>query len=127
MLLAALDFLPVATEGKVLIVAGAMGVQASAVTQFAGAAISTVVVTSTLARTADAASMRCCRNRQDAAGEDDAALLALTWIGYLVGAVVGALLLRSMPYPLLVPAQRCWWGDLPPRDHIGGMSPSCRR
>ena len=31
-------------------------------------------------------------------------LLAFTWIGYLVGAVVGALLLTVMPYPLLVPA-----------------------
>jgi uncharacterized membrane protein YoaK (UPF0700 family) len=31
-------------------------------------------------------------------------LLAFTWIGYLVGAVIGALLLTVMPYPLLVPA-----------------------
>ena len=28
----------------------------------------------------------------------------LTWTGYLVGAVVGGLLLTAMPYPLLVPA-----------------------
>jgi len=31
-------------------------------------------------------------------------LLALSWIGYLVGAVVGALLLHVMAWPLLVPA-----------------------
>jgi hypothetical protein len=30
-------------------------------------------------------------------------LLGLTWMGYLVGAVTGALLLAVMPYPLLVP------------------------
>jgi uncharacterized membrane protein YoaK (UPF0700 family) len=37
-------------------------------------------------------------------GDTNRRLLALTWIGYLVGAVAGALLLTVMPYPLLVPA-----------------------
>ena len=48
-------FLPLATESAVLVLALAMGLQASAITQFGGVAVSTVVVTSTLARTADAA------------------------------------------------------------------------
>ena len=30
-------------------------------------------------------------------------LLGFTWMGYLVGAVAGTLLLGVMPYPLLVP------------------------
>ncbi len=31
-------------------------------------------------------------------------LFALTWIGYLVGAVAGVLLIPVLPWPLLVPA-----------------------
>jgi uncharacterized membrane protein YoaK (UPF0700 family) len=124
-LLAALDFLPVATEGKVLIVAGAMGVQASAVTQFAGAAISTVVVTSTLARTADAALDALLPGAaKTPPAKTTPRLLALTWLGYLVGAVVGALLLKAMPYPLLVPAALLVGVIFLLRDHIGGVSPS---
>ena len=105
-LLAALDFLPLGIEAKVLIVALAMGLQASAITQFAGAAISTVVVTSTLARTADAALDALVPGAATAPPAKAAPrrLLALTWLGYLVGAVIGALLLMVMPYPLLVPA-----------------------
>ena len=30
-------------------------------------------------------------------------LLALSWMGYLAGAVAGALLIAVTPYPLLVP------------------------
>jgi uncharacterized membrane protein YoaK (UPF0700 family) len=53
-LIAGVGFLPIAIEPAVLIVAFAMGLQASAITHFGGNAISTVVVTSTLARTAEA-------------------------------------------------------------------------
>jgi uncharacterized membrane protein YoaK (UPF0700 family) len=104
-LLAGLDFLPLGVEWKVLIVAFAMGLQASAITQFAGASISTVVVTSTLARTADAALDALLPGAAKAPpAKTTPRLLALTWLGYLVGAVAGALLLQVMPYPLLVPA-----------------------
>ena len=58
-ILAVVGFLPVGKEAAVLIVAVAMGVQASAITHFARSAVSTVVVTSTLARTADAAAVSC--------------------------------------------------------------------
>ncbi len=51
-------------------------------------------------------------------------LLALTWLGYLVGAVVGALLLKAMSYPLLVPAALLVGVIFLLRDHIGGVSPS---
>src|SRR5258708_38980246 len=54
-LVAGVGFLGVGPETAVLIVAFAMGLQASAITQFGGVAVSTVGVTSTLARTADSA------------------------------------------------------------------------
>jgi uncharacterized membrane protein YoaK (UPF0700 family) len=101
----AMGFLPLGTESAVLILAFAMGLQASAITQFGGVSVSTVVVTSTLARTADAA--------LDHLWPAEAAklpvvatprLLLLTWLGYLVGAVAGGLLLHAVAWPLLVPA-----------------------
>ncbi|CAN5919277.1 hypothetical protein BH11PSE3_BH11PSE3_27810 [soil metagenome] len=104
-LIAGVGFLPVGTETAVLILALAMGVQASAVTHFGGTAVSTVVVTSTLARTADATLDRIWPAEKRALPEvNTPSLLALTWSGYLVGAVAGALLLHVMPWPLLVPA-----------------------
>jgi len=103
-LLAVVGFLPPGPEVAVLILAMAMGVQASAVTHFSGNAISTVVVTSTLARTADAMLDRLWPGeKKQLPAAPNLPLLALTWIGYLAGAVAGALLLTVMPYPLLVP------------------------
>jgi uncharacterized membrane protein YoaK (UPF0700 family) len=103
-LLAAVGFLPAGPEVAVLILAMAMGVQASAITHFSGNAISTVVVTSTLARTADAVLDRLWPGeKKKLPAAANLPLLALTWIGYLAGAVAGALLLTAMPYPLLVP------------------------
>jgi uncharacterized membrane protein YoaK (UPF0700 family) len=105
LLIAVAGFLPITIEAAVLIVALAMGLQAAAVTHFSGTAISTVVVTSTLARTAEATLDRILpvENRK-LPGVASPRLLALTWLGYLAGAVVGALLLRVTPYPLLAPA-----------------------
>ena len=81
-----------------------MGVQASAITHFAGSAVSTVVVTSTLARTADSLlDWLWPGEKKDLPAAPNLPLLGLTWMGYLVGAVTGALLLGVMPYPLLVP------------------------
>jgi len=104
-LLAGVGFVPVGPEATVMIVAAAMGVQASAITHFAGSAVSTVVVTSTLARAADAALDRLWPDSERATrASTNRRLLAFTWIGYLVGAVIGALLVPLLPYPLLVPA-----------------------
>jgi uncharacterized membrane protein YoaK (UPF0700 family) len=103
-LLAVVGFLPLGPEVAVLILAMAMGVQASAITHFSGNAVSTVVVTSTLARTADAVLDRLWPGeKKQLPAAPNLPLLALTWIGYLAGAVAGALLLAVMPYPLLVP------------------------
>jgi len=103
-LIAGVGFLPISPEPALLILAMAMGVQASAITHFSGNAISTVVVTSTLARTADAVLDRLWPGEKKALpAVSNLPLLALTWIGYLAGAVTGALLLAIVPYPLLVP------------------------
>ena len=103
-LLAVVGFLPISPESAVLILAVAMGVQASAITHFSGTAVSTVVVTSTLARTADTLLDRLWPGEKTPLPVvANLPLLALTWVGYLAGAVAGALLLAAMPYPLLVP------------------------
>ncbi|HTG24531.1 MAG TPA: YoaK family protein [Reyranella sp.] len=103
-LLAVVGFLPLDREVAVMIVAVAMGVQASAITHFAGSAVSTVVVTSTLARTADALLDRLwAGEKKQLPAVTNLPLLGFTWMGYLVGAVAGTLLLAVMPYPLLVP------------------------
>jgi uncharacterized membrane protein YoaK (UPF0700 family) len=104
-ILAGVGFLPVGKEEAVMIVAFAMGLQASTITSFAGHAVSTVVVTSTLARTADATVDRIWpRSDAPPPAATNTWLLGLTWTGYLVGAVIGGLLLTAMPYPLLMPA-----------------------
>ena len=103
-LLAVVGFLPISPELAVLILAVAMGVQASAITHFSGNAVSTVVVTSTLARTADTVLDRLWPGeKKPLPAVANLPLLALAWMGYLAGAVAGTLLLAVMPYPLLVP------------------------
>ena len=99
-----LPFLPVGIETQVMILALAMGLQASAITQFGGTSVSTVVVTSTLARTADAALDRLWPDGPHVLpAVATPSLLLMTWTGYLVGALAGGLLLDVMAWPLLVP------------------------
>ncbi|MBN9087887.1 MAG: DUF1275 domain-containing protein [Reyranella sp.] len=103
--LAVVDFLPIGREPALLLVALAMGLQASAITHFAGTAVSTVVVTSTLARIAEATLDRAWPARHPPPSVVmGPRLLALTWTGYLVGAVAGVLLIAVLPWPLIVPA-----------------------
>jgi uncharacterized membrane protein YoaK (UPF0700 family) len=104
-IIAGLGFLSVEREPAVLILAFAMGLQAAGMTHFGGTAISTVVVTSTLARTAEATLDSIWRSQQ--APLPPVArpwLLALSWTGYLAGAAIGAGLLHVMSVPLIVPA-----------------------
>ena len=105
-LLAVVDFLPLGREPALLLVALAMGLQASAITHFGGTALSTVVVTSTLARMADATLDRLwpAALQRPLPSIAMPRLLALTWIGYLAGAMTGVLLIHILPWPLLVPA-----------------------
>ena len=104
-ILGIVGFLPLEQEVAVVVVAAAMGIQASAITQFARVAVSTVVVTSTLARTADAVLDRLWPGQRDETPAiANPRLLAMTWVGYFAGAVIGALLLKVLAWPLLVPA-----------------------
>jgi uncharacterized membrane protein YoaK (UPF0700 family) len=103
-IIGAMGFLPLANESAVLVLAFAMGLQASAITQFGGVSVSTVVVTSTLARTADAALDRLWPDGPHVLpAVATPSLLLMTWTGYLVGALAGGLLLDAMAWPLLVP------------------------
>jgi uncharacterized membrane protein YoaK (UPF0700 family) len=103
-LLAGIGLLPFEREPALLLVALAMGVQASAITHFGGTALSTVVVTSTLARIAEAALDRMWPTGRALPSVSTPRLLALTWIAYLAGAVGGVLLVHNVAWPLLVPA-----------------------
>jgi uncharacterized membrane protein YoaK (UPF0700 family) len=105
-ILAGVGFLPIGREPAVLIVALAMGLQASAITHFGGTAVSTVVVTSTLARIADATLDRLwpAKGSRPLPSIATPSLLVLTWAGYLAGAAAGTFLLHLTAWPLLVPA-----------------------
>ncbi len=102
--LATVGLLPIGREPQLLLVALTMGLQASAITHFGGTAVSTVVVTSTLARIAEATLDRVWPSGRALPSVATPRLLALTWIGYLAGATVGVLLVRTVAWPLLVPA-----------------------
>jgi len=88
----------------VLCIALAMGIQATAITKFKGAAISTVVLTSTMARLAENTLDLIARDRilAPVGRNHPAGLLTLTWIAYGLGAMVTALLLKVTAIPLLV-------------------------
>jgi uncharacterized membrane protein YoaK (UPF0700 family) len=90
----------------VTLVAFAMGMQATAITSFRGRAVSTVVVTSTLARLAEAASDAIARDRSMAEpnGDGGAMLLAMTWISYACGATLAVFFASLVEKPLLVSA-----------------------
>ena len=106
LLLTLVAFVDVRQPSAVMLMAVAMGVQATAVTRFRGASVSTVVLTSTLARlaetTLDTATGH--RRRETPRPATPASLLAATWAFYAIGAAAGALLLDWMSYPLLAPA-----------------------
>ncbi len=64
-----------------------------------------MTVTSTLARTADASVDRLWPGAAKAPPSATPTwLMTLTWAGYLVGALIGGLLVYAMNYPLIVPA-----------------------
>jgi uncharacterized membrane protein YoaK (UPF0700 family) len=63
------------------------------------------VITSTLARTAEASLDAMVRpSTSKLPSVSSPGLLALSWSGYLIGAVAGALLLQAIAWPLIVPA-----------------------
>jgi len=81
----------------------AMGVQAAALARFAGVALSTVVVTSTMVRIAEANAdllVRLARGRV-AAEHAPLVLLAGAWLAYAVGAAVAVLLEPATATPVV--------------------------
>ena len=105
LLLAGVGLLPIGREPELMIAALAMGLQASAITHFGSAAVSTVVVTGTIARIADAVLDRVwVAEKRALPVVSTPALLALTWLGYFAGALAGALLTKATSLPLLAPA-----------------------
>lgn len=84
----------------------AMGVQAAALSRFAGVALSTVVVTSTMVRIAEANAdflVRLARGRI-AAERAPLMLLAGAWLAYAIGAAVAVLLHPATATPLVAAA-----------------------
>jgi uncharacterized membrane protein YoaK (UPF0700 family) len=104
-LLAVVGFLPIGRDIELMIAALAMGLQASAITHFGGAAVSTVVVTGAIARIADAVlDSLWFAEKRTLPLVATPRLLMLTWVGYFTGALASALLIKVMSMPLLVPA-----------------------
>ncbi|MEI6201504.1 MAG: DUF1275 family protein, partial [Enhydrobacter sp.] len=104
-LLAVVGFLPVGHDIELMIAALAMGLQASAITHFGTTAVSTVVVTGTIARIADAVLDKLWfAEKRHLPLVATPRLLMLTWVGYFAGALAGALLIKVMSMPLLIPA-----------------------
>ena len=87
------------------LLAGAMGIQATAITRVHGMAISTVVVTSTMARLAETTVDALARDRRPedrASGAATAA--ALMWMSYAGGAIAAVLLMKVTSLSILVSA-----------------------
>jgi uncharacterized membrane protein YoaK (UPF0700 family) len=83
-----------------------MGMQATAITRFSGKAVSTVVVTSTLARLAETTLDFLARRRMPGGvgGDGRAMLLASTWASYALGAILAVFFAKIVSAPLLVSA-----------------------
>jgi uncharacterized membrane protein YoaK (UPF0700 family) len=91
---------------EIALITFAMGVQTTALTRFHGVALSTVVMTSTMARLAETAGdwlMRGFGRRAPRHGMPSG-LLMWTWVSYGAGAVVAGVASRFITIPLVLPA-----------------------
>ncbi len=87
------------------LIAIAMGVQSTAMARFQGVAVSTVVVTSSIARLAEAAVDRCLGSlRHHVTPSVGTGLYAGGWLAYGVGALIAGLLARVTDLSLVLPA-----------------------
>lgn len=102
LLLGAALFVDARHPSSIWLMAAAMGAQATAMTRFRGVAVSTVVVTSTMTRLAQAASdlLVAPFGLKAASGSEPADLLLVTWLSYGAGAAAAALLMPVMARPL---------------------------
>jgi uncharacterized membrane protein YoaK (UPF0700 family) len=105
LLIAVAAFVDPARAPAIWLLAAAMGIQATAITKVGGMAISTVVVTSTMARLAERAVDALAGSpRAEGPGPAAPTGLALAWGSYAIGAVAAALLMKATALPLLVSA-----------------------
>ena len=104
-LIAIAAFVPGA-DVEILIITFAMGVQTTALTRFKGVALSTVVMTSTIARLAETAADRLIRGFGRAAPRHGVpnSLLVATWAAYAAGAAIAGTLIRFVDVSLVLPA-----------------------
>lgn len=105
LLIAVAAFVDPARTSAIWLVAAAMGIQATAVTRVRGLSISTVVVTSTMARLAENAVDALAGDpRSEESGRNAPGGLALAWSSYAVGAIAAVLLMKATTLPLLAAA-----------------------
>jgi uncharacterized membrane protein YoaK (UPF0700 family) len=105
-LLAASSFVDAKNVVSLWTIAAAMGIQASTIVKFRGAAVSTVVITSTMARLAEwvcEVAMAPLSRRPAQAGTPPG-LLFNTWLSYAGGALVAAFAMPMVALAMLVPA-----------------------
>lgn len=97
---------PAGAPAEILFITFAMGVQTTALTRFHGVALSTVVMTSTMARLAETAGDRIMRGfgRRAPRHGMPSGLLLWTWVAYGGGAALAGTVLRYMSVPLVLPA-----------------------
>ena len=91
---------------SIWIIALAMGVQATAFTRFRGIAVSTIVITGSIAHLAENAHDRIVgeTGRPASHRRIPSGLLAMIWIAYAAGAVLAGILWQAVRFPLVAPA-----------------------
>ena len=96
---------PMASNAEIALITFAMGIQTTALTRFHGVALSTVVMTSTMARLAETAADRLMRGFGRPAPRHGmpSGLLMWTWVAYGGGAALAGVLVRHVAVPLVLP------------------------
>jgi uncharacterized membrane protein YoaK (UPF0700 family) len=97
LMLAASEFIP--NHWSAAIVAAALGMQNAAVRTIAGVPINTVFITGNLMQLGSSV-----QNPSEPEHRIALALLTASWVAYAVGALIGAVALHWIGYPMLVPA-----------------------
>jgi uncharacterized membrane protein YoaK (UPF0700 family) len=87
-----------------LLLAFAMGAQNAAATRFGAASVNTVFITGDLQRLFERLLDRLWGRKAEQPPQAGLGILALVWVEYFAGALLGALAHLALPYPLLVPA-----------------------
>ena len=87
-----------------ILLALAMGTQNSAANRFGGVALNTVFIIGNLQKLGEELVALIAPSREGAKPGDGAAIYALVWLNYAIGALLGALANTWIALPLLVPA-----------------------